>query len=158
MRRAIEAPVERTRSLLNKAQEIGNIGNFEVHVPDTEAGSGAALHGIFGPTRWTTGSPRVGLGASRDVARQAADWRHAIADPGSYASEFRIVTPADAVRPSARSTTPVPAAKARCASPARSRRHTAARSRPREDSRAAHDPRPRGLRPLWARWRASPTS
>ena len=49
VRRAIEQSVERTRSLLNEAQEIGNIGNFEVHVPDTGIEFWSPqLHRIFG--------------------------------------------------------------------------------------------------------------
>ena len=102
VRRAIEQSVERTRSLLNEAQEIGNIGNFEVHVPDTGPEFWSPqLHRIFGLDPVDDRLSLEVMQASvhpEDVARQAADWRHAIADPGSYASEFRIVTPAGAVR------------------------------------------------------------
>jgi PAS domain S-box-containing protein len=102
VRRAIEQSVERTRSLLNEAQEIGNIGNFEVHVPHTGVEFWSPqLHRIFGldPV-----ADRLSLEVMRaavhpeDSAHQAADWRQAIEAPGSHASEFRIVTPAGAVR------------------------------------------------------------
>lgn len=102
VRRAIEQSVERTRSLLNEAQEIGNIGNFEAHVPDTGVEFWSPqLHRIFGldPVDDRLSLERMQAAVHpEDAARQAADWQAAIESPGSYASDFRIVTPAGAVR------------------------------------------------------------
>jgi PAS domain S-box-containing protein len=101
-RRAIEQSVERTRSLLNEAQEIGNIGNFEVHVPDTGVEFWSPqLHRIFGldPVH-----DRLSLEQTHaavhpdDVAGYRAQWQAAIGAPGSHSSNHRIVTPAGAVR------------------------------------------------------------
>ncbi|MCP5339510.1 MAG: PAS domain S-box protein [Steroidobacteraceae bacterium] len=102
VRRAIEQSVERTRSLLNEAQEIGNIGNFEVHVPDTGVEFWSPqLHRIFGldPVEDRLSLEHLQSAVHpEDMPRQAADWRAAIAAPGSYSSEFRIVTPGGAIR------------------------------------------------------------
>ncbi len=101
-RRAIEQSVERTRSLLNEAQEIGNIGNFEVHVPDTGVEFWSPqLHRIFGldPVH-----DRLSLEQTHaavhpdDVAGYRTQWDAAISAPGSYSSDHRIVTRAGAVR------------------------------------------------------------
>ena len=102
VRRAIEQSVERTRSLLNEAQEIANLGNFEVHVPETGIEFWSPqLHRIFGldPVDDRLSLERMQAAVHpEDASRQAADWQAAIDSPGSYASEFRIVTPAGAVR------------------------------------------------------------
>ncbi len=101
-RRAIEQSVERTRSLLDEAQEIGNIGNFEVHVPDTGVEFWSPqLHRIFGrdPAR-----QRLSLDLAHaavhpdDLAGYEARWQAAVAKPGSHTSDHRILTPAGAVR------------------------------------------------------------
>jgi PAS domain-containing protein len=150
VRRAIEQSVERTRSLLNEAQEIGNIGNFEVHVPDTGIEFWSPqLHRIFGldpvdgaaePRAYAVG--RAPGGSRR--GRPSTGRKQPSTAPGSYASEFRIVTPAGRAPRAQRSTTPVPAATAarthRRHDPRR-HRGQAGRGRRARDRAAAHDPR-----------------
>lgn len=101
-RRASEQSVERTRSLLNEAQEIANIGNFETHVPDIGVQFWSPqLHRIFGldPV-----DDRLDLGKAmaavhpEDRERHTAQWQAALARPGSYSSDHRILTPGGALR------------------------------------------------------------
>ncbi len=101
-RRAIEQSVERTRSLLNEAQEIGNIGNFEVYVPDTGVEFWSPhLHRIFGldPVHDRLSLERTHAAVHpEDLESYTAQWQSAIAAAGSHASDHRIVTPSGAVR------------------------------------------------------------
>ena len=101
-RRTIEQSVERTRSLLNEAQEIGNIGNFEVYVPDTGVEFWSPqLHRIFGldPVHDHLSHELTHAAVHPDdVASYTTQWQAALAKPASYSSDHRIVTPAGAVR------------------------------------------------------------
>lgn len=101
-KRAIEAAAERTRALLNEAQEIAKLGNFEVYLP----GSGddfwsPQLFRIFGldPHGDRLSVQRViELVHPDDRPRCEREWQDALRVPGSYASEYRILTPGGQVR------------------------------------------------------------
>jgi two-component system sensor kinase FixL len=101
-KRAMEAAAERMRVLLNEAQEIARFGNFEVHVP----GNGSdfwspQLYRILGldPQRDPVSVGRFNaLVHPDDRARCDREWQEALQKPGSYTSEYRILTPAGEVR------------------------------------------------------------
>ncbi len=101
-KRAMEAAAERMRALLNEAQEIARFGNFEVHVP----GNGddfwsPQLYRILGldPQRDRASVRRVNeLVHPDDRARCEREWQEALQHPGSYTSEYRILTPAGELR------------------------------------------------------------
>ncbi|MFO1427784.1 MAG: PAS domain S-box protein [Steroidobacteraceae bacterium] len=97
VRRAIEQSMDRTRHLLNEAQEIANVGNFEVYLPTgSDDFWSPQMYRIF---RLAPSSERlsverfVALVHPDDRARAVADWELAGRSPGSYSSEYRIVTP-----------------------------------------------------------------
>lgn len=95
-RRAMEALAERTRTLLNEAQEIARLGNFEVYVP----GAGddffsPQLYRTFGldPATERLGVERIlGMIHPEDRARCQREWRETLTAPGSVTSEYRIMT------------------------------------------------------------------
>jgi two-component system sensor kinase FixL len=100
-KRAIEAAAERTRALLNEAQEIAKFGNFEVYLPDDgDDFWSPQMYRIFGldPAADRLSVQRVNdMVHPEDRARCEREWQEAIVRPGSYVSEYRIVTPAGQV-------------------------------------------------------------
>lgn len=101
-KRAMEAVAERTRALLNEAQEIAKLGNFEIHLPsDGDDFWSPQLYRIFGldPSTDRLSVRRImDLVHPEDRARCEREWREAMHKPGNHSSEYRIVTPAGAVR------------------------------------------------------------
>jgi two-component system sensor kinase FixL len=101
-RRSIEAVAERTRDLLNEAQEIARLGNFEVYVP----GAGddffsPQLYRTFGldPALDTLTVQRImELIHPDDRARCQREWGDAIQQPGRVTSEYRISTASGELR------------------------------------------------------------
>lgn len=95
-RRSMEAVAERTRALLNEAQQIAKFGNYEVYVP----GAGddffsPQLHRTFGldPAVDSLSVQRiVELIHPDDRARCEREWRDAVQESGSVTSEYRIIT------------------------------------------------------------------
>lgn len=101
-RRAIEAAANRTRALLDEAQEIARLGNFELYLPgDHDDFWSPQLYRTFGldPTNTRLSVRRVIESVHPDDrARCEREWREAGATSGSFASEYRIVTPHGDVR------------------------------------------------------------
>ncbi len=101
-KRAMEAAAARTRALLDEAQEIARLGNFEVYQPsDGEDFWSPQLYRIFGldPLGDRLSVERVNeLVHPDDRARCEREWQQALRRPGSYVSEHRVVTPAGEVR------------------------------------------------------------
>jgi PAS domain S-box-containing protein len=101
-RRAIEQSMERTRRLLNEAQEIANVGNFEVYLPTaTEDFWSPQLYRILhvDPARERLSVERfIGLMHPDDRDRCLSEWNQALTTPGAYTSEYRTLTPEGEVR------------------------------------------------------------
>jgi two-component system sensor kinase FixL len=101
-RRSIEALAERTRALLNEAQEIARIGNFEVYVP----GAGddffsPQMYRTFGldPALDTLSVQRImELIHPDDRARCQREWSDATQEPAKVTSEYRISTASGELR------------------------------------------------------------
>ncbi|MEZ5458228.1 MAG: PAS domain S-box protein [Steroidobacteraceae bacterium] len=101
-RRAMEAVAERTRALLNEAQELARLGNFEVYLP----GAGddffsPQLYRTFGldPDAETLSVARIlAMIHPDDRLRCEREWRDAMARPGSVVSEYRVVLATGEVR------------------------------------------------------------
>jgi two-component system, LuxR family, sensor kinase FixL len=101
-RRAMEALAERTRALLNEAQELARLGNFEVYVP-------GAGDDFFSPQLYRTFGLDPGSGQlsvqrivelihPEDRARCQREWHDALQEPGNVTSEYRIITTAGELR------------------------------------------------------------
>ncbi len=101
-RRSMEALAERTRALLNEAQELARLGNFEVYVP----GAGddffsPQLYRTFGldPASEVLGVQRIlELIHPDDRARCQREWLDTIREPGNVVSEYRIITTSGELR------------------------------------------------------------
>lgn len=101
-RRAIEALADRTRALLDEAQQIARIGNFEVYLPGEQDDFWSPqLYRTFGLDPAVTRlSVRRVIEAVHpdDRARCEREWREAAASTGSFSSEYRILTPTGELR------------------------------------------------------------
>lgn len=96
-RRAIEASAARATELLNEAQEIARVGNFELHVPSTgDDFWSPQLYRLF---QIDPAAARLSVGRivaavhPDDRERCAREWQEAATEPGSFTTEYRIITP-----------------------------------------------------------------
>jgi two-component system sensor kinase FixL len=108
-RRAMEQSMERTRLLLNEAQEIAKLGNFEMFHGGTD---GAPAQPFWSPEMYRIlgleppSHPTPGLDVAEllarihpeDRARNAEVWRQVVGQPGTRLDEFRVLTPAGELR------------------------------------------------------------
>lgn len=102
VRRTIEQSMERTRALLNEAQEMARLGNFELYHPATADGFWSPqMFRIFGldPSQSVPSASRVAaMFHPEDAARYLENWRRATTEPGNRSGDYRIVTPSGDVR------------------------------------------------------------
>lgn len=102
VRRTIEQSMERTRTLLNEAQEMAHLGNFELYQPPTTDGFWSPqMFRIFGldPADGVPGPGRVAaMFHPEDASRYLANWRTACSETGQRSGDYRILTPAGEVR------------------------------------------------------------
>ena len=102
VRRTIEQSMERTRALLNEAQEMARLGNFEIyHPPTPDSFWSPQMFRIFGldPAEGVPSADKVaGMFHPEDAPRYLANWRKASSETGQRSGDYRIVTPSGELR------------------------------------------------------------
>ncbi len=102
VRRTIEQSMERTRVLLNEAQEMARLGNFELYQPPTADGFWSPqMFRIFGldPAHGVPSQGRVAaMFHPEDAPKYLANWLKASSETGQRSGDYRIVTPSGEVR------------------------------------------------------------
>jgi two-component system sensor kinase FixL len=100
-RRAMEQSMERARILLDEAQDLARIGNFEVFHPGSGSGFWSPqMSRILGLAGHAAPGLEDYLGIIHPEDRAAHDeiWQEALRGPGTRGAQFRIVTPAGETR------------------------------------------------------------
>jgi PAS domain S-box-containing protein len=100
-RRAMEQSMERARVLLDEAQDLARLGNFEVFHPADGSGFWSPQMGrILGLGTGATVGLADYLGAvhPEDRTVHAEAWQGALSGPGTRGAQMRIVTPAGETR------------------------------------------------------------
>jgi len=101
-RRAFEREMDRTRRLLDEAQQTAYLGNYELqHPPGDSDFWSAQVYRLFGldPESETMSIERFNAAVHPDDSeRFARDWSHALTQPGAYSSHHRILNSRGEVR------------------------------------------------------------
>jgi two-component system sensor kinase FixL len=100
-RRVMEQAMERAKVLLDEAQELAGLGNFEVFHPADGGGFWSPqMTRILGLPAQATASLQAYIDAvhPEDRAVHAEAWRDAVRGPGTRGAQFRIGTPAGETR------------------------------------------------------------